>query len=157
MLILHTAMEAALRSMSSGHAHGAGHLAAVLVDHLHILRHDGGSAVQHDGEAGQAVGRPPPECQSAAGASAGLNLNAPWLVPMAMASESTPVRVDKFLNLVGIGVERRPRRDDLHVVLNAGQTAQLAFDDHAVVVGIFDHLLGQRDVLLKGQMASRRS
>ena len=34
----------------------AGHVAAVLVDHLHILGDDGGGAVQHDGEARQTFG-----------------------------------------------------------------------------------------------------
>ena len=39
-----------------GRADGIGHLAAVVVDHLHILLRDGGGAVQHDGEAGQTLG-----------------------------------------------------------------------------------------------------
>ena len=57
MLILHTAMVAALRSMLLRDTHGVGHLAAVLVDHLHdIPGMNGGSAVQHDGEARQTLG-----------------------------------------------------------------------------------------------------
>ena len=67
MLILHTAHRAALRSMILRDAHGVGHLAAVLVDHRHKLLGHGGGAVEHDGESGQALGRPPPGCQSAAG------------------------------------------------------------------------------------------
>ena len=141
MLILHTAMEAALRSMSSGHAHGAGHLAAVLVDHLHILGHDGGSAVQHDGEAGQTTGRPLPECQSAAGASAGLNLYAPWLVPMAMARESHAGAARRIPQPRRDRCSWRPRRRPSRRPPRR-PAAQLAFHHHAVVMGIFHHLLG---------------
>ena len=37
-------------------ADGVGHLSAVLIDHLHILLWHAGGAVEHDGEAGQALG-----------------------------------------------------------------------------------------------------
>ena len=49
-------LRAASTQLLLGHADGVGHLAAVLVDHLHILLRDGGGAVQHDGEAGQTLG-----------------------------------------------------------------------------------------------------
>ena len=48
-------------------------------------------------------------------------------------------RLHEFLNLVGIGVKRVVVAD-FHVVLNAGQTAQLALDHNAVIVRILDHL-----------------
>ena len=60
----------------------------------------------------------------------GLNLYAPWLVPMAMA-------------LGG----------DVDLVLHAGQGAQLRLHHHAVVVGVLHHLAGQGDILLKGLAA----
>ena len=60
-------------------------------------------------------------------------------------------RLHKFLNLVGIGVKRVVVAD-FHVVLNAGQTAQLALNHNAVIVRILDHLTGQLDVLFKRQM-----
>ena len=39
---------------------------------------------------------------------------------------------------------------DLHVVLDAGQSAQLGLYHHAVVVGVLHNLLGDLDVLLEG-------
>ena len=56
MLILQTASSSGLAQLLLGDADGVGHLAAVLVDHLHILLGHGGRAVEHDGEAGQALG-----------------------------------------------------------------------------------------------------
>ena len=64
-----------------------------------------------------------------------------------MASESTPVRLDEVLDLVGLGVDRLGRH---HVVLDAGQHAQLALDRDVVLVGVLDDLAGQLDVLLEG-------
>ena len=55
-MILQTAIEAALRSMILRNALSAGHLAAVLVDHVDELRYNGGRAVQYDREAGQTAG-----------------------------------------------------------------------------------------------------
>ena len=56
MLILQTDSFGGLAQLLLGDADGVGHLAAVFVDHLHILLRDGGRAVQHDGEAGQTLG-----------------------------------------------------------------------------------------------------
>ena len=56
MLILQTDSFGGLAQLLLGDADGVGHLAAVLVDHLHVLLRDGGGAVQHDGEAGQTLG-----------------------------------------------------------------------------------------------------
>ena len=39
-----------------GDTHGVGHLAAVLVDHLHVVLRNGRGTVQNDGEAGQTAG-----------------------------------------------------------------------------------------------------
>ena len=47
--------------------------------------------------------------------------------------------VDELLHLFGVGVVGLLSRD-LHVVLDAGQSAQLGLHHHAVVVGILHHL-----------------
>ena len=56
---------------------------------------------------------------------------------------------DELLDLFGTGVGG-VLGGDLDLVLDAGQSAQLGLDDHAVVVGILNDLAGDRDVLLKG-------
>ena len=48
-----------------------------------------------------------------------------------------------------MGVVRLLGRD-LHIVLDAGQSAQLGLDHHAVVMGVLHNLLGDLDVLGKG-------
>ena len=55
---------------------------------------------------------------------------------------------DKFLHLLRVGVGG-VLGGDVHVVLNAGQAAQLPFHHHAVGVGILHHLTGEGDVLLE--------
>ena len=55
---------------------------------------------------------------------------------------------DELLHLFGMGVVGL-LGGDLHVVLNAGQRAQLGLHHHAVVVGVLDHLAGDLDVLGK--------
>ena len=60
---------------------------------------------------------------------------------------------DELLDLLGAGVAA-VLRADVHVVLDAGQTAELAFDDHAVVVGVFHHLAGEGDVVLEAVLAA---
>ena len=70
-----------------------------------------------------------------------LNLNAPWLVPMATASESHPGRFQKSAACIGIGQELLDvllvlvgvQPDD--VFLDAAEHAQLGLDDHAGRVG----------------------
>ena len=54
---------------------------------------------------------------------------------------------DELLDLFGTGVGADRVAD---LVLDAGQGAQLALDDHAVVMGILDDLAGQGDIVLKG-------
>ena len=56
---------------------------------------------------------------------------------------------DKLLHLLGVGVVGL-LGGDLHVVLDAGQSAQLGLYHHAVVVGVLHNLLGDLDVLLEG-------
>ena len=57
-----------------GHADGAGHLATVGVDHLHVVLGHGGRAVEHDGEAGQAAGDLLQHVKAELGLGAGLEL-----------------------------------------------------------------------------------
>ena len=57
--------------------------------------------------------------------------------------------LDKFLNVLGTGVGRILCRD-LDLVLNAGESAKLCFDDNAVIVSVLNDLAGERNVILKG-------
>ena len=58
---------------------------------------------------------------------------------------------NKLLHLVGVGIGGVLRRD-IHVVLNAGQTAQFPFHHHAVLVGVLHHLAGEGNVVGKGML-----
>ena len=58
---------------------------------------------------------------------------------MAMARESHAGLGDKLLHLFGVGVGGI-LGGDLHVVLDAGQRAQLGLHHHAVVMGVLHHL-----------------
>ena len=83
-----------------------------------------------------------------------LNLNAPWLVPIATASESHLVRCQKSFACTGsvrnfstffsysCGVDA----DD--VFLDAAEHAQLGLDDHARRVRELHRVGGELDVLL---------
>ena len=80
----------------------------------------------------------------------GLNLLAPCEVPIEMASESTPVLRYEIHDVLGLRVGVVLGR---HVVLHAGQHAQLALHGHVELVRVVHHLLGQRHVLLVGEVA----
>ena len=77
-------------------------VAAVGVDDLNVFRYDGRCAVEYDREARQAFGnvfedveaerRRYENAVSVAGALFRSEFEAPWLVPIAIARESTPVR-----------------------------------------------------------------
>ena len=138
------------------HADGVGHVAAVLVDHLHILLGHGGRAVQDDREARQtagdlfedveAEGRRNENAVGIAGALLRLEL-----ISAVAGADGDGQRVDaglgdEFLDLFRTGVGADCVAD---LVLDAGQGAELAFDDDAVVMGILDDLAGQGDVVLE--------
>ena len=142
-----------------GDADGVGHLAAVLVDHLHEVLGHGRGAVEHDGEAGQALGdllqhveaqgRGNQDALLVAGALVGGEL-----IGAVAGADGDGQRVaaglgDELLHLFGAGVAGILGLD-LHLVLHAGQGAQLGLDHHAVVVGVLHDLLGDLDVLGKG-------
>ena len=166
MLILQTALLGGHAQLVFRNAHGVGHLAAVLVDDLHKFLRHGGSAVQHDGEAGQALGylvqdvkaqrRRHEDALLVAGA-----LCSGELISAVAGADGNGQRVhagagDEFLDLFGTGIGGI-LCGHLDLVLHAGQRAQLALDHNAVIMGVFDNLLGQRNVVLKGLGWSRRS
>ena len=141
------------------YADGVGHLAAVLVDHLHIVLRDGGRAVQHDGEAGQtladllqhveAQGRRHQNALLVAGALLRLEL-----IGAVAGADGDGQRVaaglgDKLLHLLGAGVGRLVS-GYLDLVLDAGQGAQLGLHHDTVVMGVLHHLAGDLDILGKG-------
>ncbi len=77
-----------------------------------------------------------------------VNLKAPWLVPMAQASESQPVSSTNSLGLVRVG-QLGVGLVDLDVLLHAAQLAELGLDHQALGVGRLDHALRDLDVLLE--------
>ena len=56
---------------------------------------------------------------------------------------------DELLDLFGTGVGGI-LCGDVHIVLDAGELAELTLNDDAVCVSIFNDLLGEGDVVLKG-------
>ena len=152
-----------LAQLLLGDAHGVGQTAAVFVNNLHEFLGHGGSAVQHDGEAGQPLGNLGQDIE----AQRRGNENALFIAGALSGGE--------FISAVagadgdGQGIHARAGSEffhffrpgiagigggNLHVVLHAGQTAQFAFHHNAVIVGVFHNLLGHGDVLFKGKMAA---
>ena len=141
------------------HADGVGHLAAVVVDHLHIVLRDGGRTVQHDGEAGQTLadllqhietqGRRHQNALLVAGALLRLEL-----IGAVAGADGDGQRVaaglgDELLHLLRTGVGCLVG-GHLDIVLDAGQRTQLRLHDHAVVMGVLHHLAGDLDILREG-------
>ena len=60
---------------------------------------------------------------------------------------------NKIVNLIGIGIAALAY-GNLNVVLNAFKAAELAFYHNAVVVRIFNHLAGERHVILVSMVAA---
>ena len=123
--------------------------------------------MQHDGEAGQTLGylfqdveaqrRGHQDAVRVAGALRGGEL----VRAVAGAdgdgqASRTPVRGDEFLHLVRTGVAGIGG-GNLHVVLHAGQTAQLGLDGDVVLMGILHHAAGLLDVFFKGHGGCRRT
>ena len=142
-----------MRDLVFGHALGVGHVAAVLVDQVdELLRHADELPCMTSGRPGQVF----MICSMRSNASLAscLNLNAPWLVPMATAR-----RVDagafcqKSVGLLRVGQELLDvllvlfgvQADD--VFLDPAEHAQLGFDDHAGRVGDLHRFGGELDVL----------
>ena len=70
---------------------------------------------------------------------------------MAMASASTPVRSANSTAWSGSVMCSRPRAAGAVAVFDAAEHADLAFDRHAALVRVLDHLAGDFDVLFKGR------
>ncbi len=133
------------------HPLGAVQLAAELVDHFHILGDDAGGTVQHDGESRepalhllQNVKAQLGLALELEGAMAGANGNGQGIAACAL---------HKLLHLFGSGIGGILSRH-LDVILNAGKAPQFRFHSDIPVMGIFNHLAGEGDVLFKGQMGS---
>jgi hypothetical protein len=69
-----------------------------------------------------------------------VNLYAPWLVPMAMASASTPVRSANSTAWSGSVNVVEAAAAGAVAVFNAAQDADFAFDGDAALVREVDHL-----------------
>ena len=144
-----------LAELLLGDADGIRHLAAVGVDHLHIVLGNGGGAVEHNGEPGQALDHLVQNVKAqrrrnqlalfVAGALGGGEL-------IGADGDGQGVAAglgDELLHLFGTGVVGL-LGGDIDLVLYAGQSAQLGLNNNAVVVGVLHHLLGDLNVLGKG-------
>ena len=149
MLILQTALRGGLTELILGHADGAGHVAAVLVDLIDKLLGYGGGAVQDYREAGQVLFNGLEHVEAELRLGAGLELVGAVAGADGDGQGVAAGARDELLDLFGAGVGGVAFLD-LDLVLNAGQGAQLSLDDDAVVVGVLDDLLGDGDVLLEG-------
>ena len=138
---------------------GIGHLAAMLIDHLHILLRYGRRTVQNDGEAGQSLGDFLQNVETQGRRNQLALLVAGALICSELVSavggadgNSQGIAAGtghKFLNLFGTGI-MRPLGGYIHIILDAGQSAQLSLYYYAMSVSIFYDLLGDGDILLKG-------
>ena len=133
-------------------------VAAVLVDDLDVFRYDRRCAVEDDREARQAflktsedvrreVGRYEDAVARAQRALPGVNLKAPWLVPIAMARSDARAGYEFFdffrtrvVSFVG---------SDFDIVFDAGQLAEFAFDDDAVSVCVFNDFFREGDIVFE--------
>lgn len=150
MLILHTAMDAALRSISSGTPCAPGHAAAVLVDLGNEVLRNGRCTVQNDGESGQAFADFFEDVET--------KLRLTFELVCAVRSADCDCQridagfADKFFNLVGIG-ELSVFCGNVDCIFDACEFAELCFDDNAVIVSVFDNLLCDGDVFRKRMCA----
>ena len=109
--------------------------------------------MQHDGEVGQTLFDLLQDVEAELRLGAGLEL-----IGAVAGSDGDRQAVhagagDKVQHLVGIGVGS-VLGVDLDRVLDARQATQLALDDHAVIVRVFDDLAGERHVLLVGSVGA---
>ena len=147
-----------LTQLLLGDTHGVGHLAAVLVDHLHVVLGHGRGAVENDGEAGQtlgdllqhveAQGRGNQDALLVAGALVGGELVSAVAGADGDGQGVTAGLGDELLDLLRTGIGSSVS-GNLNIVLDAGQSAQLSLNHHAVVVSVLNNLLGDLDVLLE--------
>lgn len=124
------------------------HLTAVTVDHFDEILRNGGSPVQYDGEAGEAL------CHLFQNVKAELRFGTGLELIGAVAGadrdgEGIDPRLGrKFINFVRIG-ELRVLCADFDRVLDAREFAEFRLDHHAVVVGIIDHFARDADIFVQ--------
>ncbi|MPM98516.1 hypothetical protein SDC9_145704 [bioreactor metagenome] len=109
--------------------------------------------MEHNGEAGQASANLLQNVKAQLGLLPGLEFVGAVAGADGDGQRVHPGGLHKFLDLVWVGVGGVGGRH-LDVVLHPGQTAQLPFHHHAVVVGVFHHLAGELDVILKGMLGA---
>ena len=146
-----------------GDADCVGHLAAVFVDHLYEILGYGRGSVQNDREAGEALGdffedvkaegRGNEDALLVAGALSGGEL-----VGAVAGADGDGEGVyaglgNKLFNLIGTGVGS-VFGAYVNRVFDAGQTAEFAFNNYAVVVSVLNNLTGELDVVFEGMMAA---
>ena len=136
-----------------GDADGVGHLAAVLVDDADELLRHGGSAVQHDGEAGQTLRDLLENVEAELGLRAGLELVRAVARADGDGETVAAGAGHEFLDILGTGVGAVLGLD-VDVVLHARERAELGLNDDTVVVRVFDDLAGESDVVLEGLAAA---
>ena len=148
-----------LAQLLLGHADGVGHVAAILIDHLHKVLRNGRRAMQNDGEAGQTLGDilQNVEAQGRGNQDAVLVESAllgSELIGTVAGTDGDGQRVtaglgNELLDLLGTGVRRMLGRN-ANLVLDACQRTKLGLDGDAVVVSIFNDLAGNLDIFGKG-------
>ena len=136
-----------------GDTDGVGHFAAVFVDDADKLLRHGGSAVQHDGEAGQTPGDLFQNVKAELRLHAGLELVSAVARANGDGKTVTAGTGDEFFNVLGTGVGAVLGLD-ADIVLHARERAELGLDDDAVVVRILDDLAGESDIVLEGLAAA---
>jgi len=132
------------------------HVAAVLVDHLHVLLRNGRRTVQNDGESRQTLGDVLQNVETQRRRNQNALLVAGALLRLELIStvagtDSNGQRVatglgDELLDFLRASVRRILGRN-ADIILNTGQRAQLSLDDDAVIVGVLNDLLGDLNIL----------
>jgi len=146
-----------------GNADSIGHLAAVGVNHLNVILRNGRRTVENDGEVRQSVANlfknVKTECGRnedtlfVSGALLGLEF-----VSAVRGTDSDCKRVNaglgnEFFNFLRLGVGLLTVLN-LNFILDAGKSAELAFNNYAVVVCVFNYLSGNLDIFLKGKVGT---
>ena len=106
--------------------------------------------MEDDGEARQAPRNFFQDVEAQLGISAGLELICAVRGADGDGQGVTAGAFHKLLHVLRTGVGG-VRSGDFYIVLDAGQGAQFRLHHYAVVMGVLNNLLGQGDVLLKGQ------
>ena len=140
-----------LTQLLLGNADSVGHLAAVLVDHLHVLLGNGRRTVQNDGEAGQTLGDLFQNVETQSGGNQNAILVQGALLGSELVSavggadgDSQGVTAgtgNELLDLLGTGVGSG-LSGNIDLILDASQASQLSLNNNTVIVSILNDLLG---------------